>query len=213
MPEGGDIIDPPGMGPVEFGASGGLGQSRANGLKVEDNIKALAMCIAEALRDALLPPAPGLQAGEQSGSISTKIRKAVAPLRMASIESLVARLDQAITTEIGLRSDLARFEYRAIVAEKEARRAEERFTQRDENRSQEVHLLRQVVADLESQIERLTTENGNLDELVSQLRHQENELKDTVSSFAASRWVKMGTRFGLSQLHRHIDQTAPRDET
>ena len=196
---------------------------------VDDRVKDVAVSVAGAAANALLSPdQPGTDPvdNERWGPFLTEIRKALAPLRNSGIQPLMARLDQATTNEIGLRSDLVRMEYRAIVAEKEARQAEERFVKKEERRSHDESLLRQVIADSEPQLEHLRSENARLHGLVNQIREEEvnatteshrlheivlesqekeSKLKEMLSSIAESRWIKVGTRLGLSKLNRHLN--------
>lgn len=193
---------------------------------VEDRVKELAVGVAGAVANAMLSPTPaGSDPDEDAGwgPFLTAIRKAIGPLRVLVAEQqpsdgLLERLGRATATEVQLRGDITRLEYRAIAAEKEAEHTRTRFEAREERRAQEEHLLRRLLGELEPENARLSrlfeevrAENDRLQQAIQETRAQEGKvakelrhLRDEQGVIARSRWIRVGTRLGLSKLDRHL---------
>lgn len=219
--------------------AGGAGR---NGVvpTVEERMRASSLDLARTISGALFPPtdAPTESAHDP---FRIALAEALAPLRANAIRPLLARFDQAIAAEITLRVEFGRLEYRAVVAEKAMRKAEERLAEHEERRVRDESVLREVVAELESQLDDLRAENARLQDVVNRLRSedavlqreveelrslevsttdenrhlrevirevrdQQGRLQEDVAAIAASRWIRVGTRLGLSKLKRHLQR-------
>jgi metal-responsive CopG/Arc/MetJ family transcriptional regulator len=141
------------------------------------------------------------------------------------MKELFERLDKAVSNEINLRADLARSDYRASVAERDARKAQEASAAR----AKEHELLNKVLADLERLIDAQKMEIASLQQMMEHreasyrmaenalrgdlersrqltetLREERDALDKRLCCIARSRWIKLGTRLRFSGLERYI---------
>ena len=150
---------------------------------------------------------------------------------------LVERLDRAIAMENNLRLELLRAEHRAVAT---ANRYDEyvKSQERDEKaRENSEKLMRHIIADLESRvqgmkvagpaglavmigrsgeyapadIETLKSELAATKAQAAELAEAKGELESRIAIIAASRWIKLGTKLGLSKLQRYLPSSTSRD--